>query len=94
METYKLSDEAEADLIRIHQWGVRQFGEAQADEYFYAFFKHFEALARDPLLYAETDIRPGYRKSLCGRDSVYYRINGDTVEIMAIIGQQDAVNWL
>jgi len=94
MGTYKLSHEAEADLIRIHQWGVAQFGEAQADAYFYAFFEHFEQLATNPLLYSETDIRPGYRKSLCGRDSVYYRINGDTVEIMAIIGQQDAKHWL
>ena len=34
MGNYKLSQEAEADLIRIHQWGVEKYGEAQADEYY------------------------------------------------------------
>jgi plasmid stabilization system protein ParE len=42
MGNYKLSDEAEADVIRIHQWGVRNHGEEQADRYFAALFDHFE----------------------------------------------------
>ena len=36
-----------------------------------------------------TLIREGYRRSVCGADSIYYRINGDTVEIMNILGQQN-----
>jgi len=43
---------------------------------------------------AELDIRPGYRRSLCGKDSVFYRIDGSTIEIMAILGKQDAEGWL
>lgn len=42
MRNYRLSDEAEADLIRIHQWGVRNHPEEQADRYFIAFFDHFD----------------------------------------------------
>jgi toxin ParE1/3/4 len=38
---------------------------------------------------AVDEIRKGYRRSVCGVDSIYYRIKGDDVEIMAIIGQQD-----
>jgi toxin ParE1/3/4 len=34
-------------------------------------------------------IRKGYRRSVCGVDSIYYRIEGDTVEIMNILGRQD-----
>lgn len=94
MGSYKLTDEAEADLIRIHQWGVRHHGEEQADRYFAAFFEHFEELAEQPLLYSVTDIREGYRRSVCGSDSVYYRINDGRVEVMAIIGRQDAEQWL
>ncbi len=30
MGSYKLSEDAQADLIRIHQRGVRLYGEAQA----------------------------------------------------------------
>jgi toxin ParE1/3/4 len=40
------------------------------------------------------DIRAGYRRSVCGIDSIYYRVQGDSVEIMAIIGQQDLDQWL
>ncbi|EDZ65316.1 hypothetical protein NOC27_1994 [Nitrosococcus oceani AFC27] len=40
------------------------------------------------------ELRAGYRRSVCGSDSVYYRIVGETVEIMAIIGRQDLEAWL
>lgn len=95
MGSYKLSEEATTDLVRIHQWGVRTHGEVQADLYFAAFFERFEELAAQPLLYpVASDIRQGYRRSVCGTDSIFYRVEGDTVEIMAIIGQQDAEEWL
>ena len=41
MATYKLSNEAKEDLIRIHQYGIEKFGEAQADKYFDSFFDYF-----------------------------------------------------
>jgi toxin ParE1/3/4 len=34
-------------------------------------------------------IRTGYRRCVCGSDSIYYRINDGRVEIMAIISRQD-----
>ena len=90
MERYKLSDKAEADLIRIHQCGMRDHGETRADEYYYAFFQRFEELAEQPYLYPAVDnIRQGYRRSVCGVDSIYYRINGDDIEIMRVLGKQD-----
>jgi toxin ParE1/3/4 len=93
--SYKLSEDAQADLIRIHQRGVRQYGEAQADKYYYDFIERFEQLAEQPYIYqAVDDIRGGYRRSVCGVDSIYFRVDGDTVEIMSILGQQDADNWL
>ncbi|MCH9693306.1 MAG: type II toxin-antitoxin system RelE/ParE family toxin [Gammaproteobacteria bacterium] len=95
MGSYKLSEDAKADLIRIHQHGIRRFGEAQGDKYYYALVDRFEQLAEQPLLYQAVDeFRKGYRRSVCGVDSIYYRIDGDVVEIMAIIGQQDADKWL
>jgi len=33
--------------------------------------------------------KKGYRRCVCGVDSIYYRIENGTVEIMAIIGRQD-----
>jgi len=91
MGNYKLSEDAKADLIRIHQRGVREYGETQADKYYAAFFDRFEQLAEQPYLYQAVDyIREGYRRSVCGVDSIYYRVAGDTVEIMNILGRQDA----
>ena len=90
MGHYKLTEDAKADLIRIHQYAVVKFGEAQADKYFMAFFNQFDLIADQPYLFPSVDfIRKGYRRSVCGADSIYFRIENDTVEIMSIIGRQD-----
>ena len=43
---------------------------------------------------AETDLERiwFYGLEQCGSDSVFYRIDGGTVEIMAIIGQQNGAS--
>ena len=95
MGNYRLTNKAVDDLTRIHQWGTRTHGEGQADQYLAAFFARFDELAEQPFLYpAVDDILEGYRRSVCGTDSIYYRIEDDTVVITAIIGQQDTKEWL
>ncbi len=90
MGNYRISEDAKEDLKRIYKRGLREYGEAKADKYYLAFFDRFERLAEQPLLYQAVDhIRKGYRRSVCGVDSIYYRIEGDTVEIMNILGGQD-----
>ncbi len=95
MGSYRLTEDAKADLIRIYRRGLREHGEVQADVYYSAFFDRFEQIAKQPLLYAAVEhVRVGYRRSVCGSDSIFYRVQGDDVEIMAIIGQQDTGQWL
>ncbi len=90
MANYKLSNEAKDDLIRIHHYGVEKFGEKQADKYFNAFFDCFEVISQRPFSFQSVDfIKKGYRRCICGVDSIYYRIVDDVVEIMVIIGRQD-----
>jgi len=90
MAKYRLSNEAKGDLIRIHHYGVDKFGINQADKYFDAFFEYFEIIAQQPFSFESVDyIKKGYRRCVCGVDSIYYRIENGTVEIMAIIGRQD-----
>jgi len=90
MSRYKLSNAAKDDLIRIHHYGIRKFGVTQADKYYEAFFEYFEIIAQRPLSFEAVDyIKPGYRRCVCGSDTIYYRINDGFVEIMAIIGKQD-----
>jgi toxin ParE1/3/4 len=90
MSNFKLSNVAKEDLIRIHHYGVRQFGIKQADKYFNSFFVHFELIAKNPQSFESVDfIKPGYRRCVCGVDSIFYKMNEGVVEIMAIIGRQD-----
>lgn len=94
MANYRVSPNARADLERIWFYGLERWGPKAADHYLAAFFVRFEELAEQPLLYPASDHFEGYRRSVCGSDSVYYRIEGETIEIMAVIGQQDASQWL
>ncbi len=93
MAKYRLSNEAKTDLIRIHQYGVEKFGMTQADKYFDSFFVYFDIIAQRPFSFESVDfIKKGYRRCVCGVDSIYYRINEEIVEIMAIVGRQDLDN--
>ena len=93
MGVYRLSANAESDLYRIWLYGVQNFGEARADQYYNTFFERFEKLAQNPYSYPAVEhIREGYRRSVCGSDSIYYRIVGDDIEIMNILGRQDIGN--
>ena len=93
MTKYRLSNVAKEDLIRIHQYGVKQFGLTQADKYFNSFFEYFDIIANRPFSFESVDyIRQGYRRCVCGSDSIYFKVNNDTVEIMAIVGRQDLNN--
>ncbi|MFV0531942.1 MAG: type II toxin-antitoxin system RelE/ParE family toxin [Flavobacteriales bacterium] len=90
MIKYRLSNEAKNDLIRIHHYGIEKFGEIQADKYFDSFFEYFDIIAQRPFSFESVDyIKKGYRRCVCGVDSIYYKINNNMVEIMAIVGRQD-----
>jgi toxin ParE1/3/4 len=93
MADYKLSHAAKDDLIRIYQFGVKQFGMLQADKYFDAFFQYFDMISQQPYAFENIDyIKPGYRRCACGSDSIYYKIENGTLEIIATIGRQDLNN--
>ena len=95
MSKYKLSNVAKDDLIRIHHYGVKHFGVTQADKYFDSFFEYFDIIAQRPFSFESVDyIKKGYRRCVCGSDSIYFKVNIDIVEIMAIVGRQDLNNVL
>ena len=95
MANYRLSNVAKEDLIRIHQYGVERIGIAQADSYFNSLFEYFDIIAQRPYSFESVDfIKHGYRRCVCGSDSIYFRINDNIIEIMAIVGKQDFSNVL
>lgn len=95
MARYRLSETAKEDLIRIYQYGVRRFGERQAEKYFNDFYVSFDRIADNPFAFESVDyIRRGYRRYVSGVDTVYYRLTDGVVEIMAIVGKQDQLDTL
>ena len=95
MAEYRLSNVAKEDLIRIHQYGVNRFGMDQADFYFNSLFEYFDIIAQRPFSFESVDfIKPGYRRAVFGSDSIYFRVEVDIVDIMAIVGKQDLSNLL
>lgn len=95
MADYRISNSAKEDLIRIHHYGVERFGIDQADKYYNSFFDYFKIIAQRPYAFESVDyIKEGYRRCACGSDSIYYRLNQEIVEIMAIVGKQDLAKIL
>jgi toxin ParE1/3/4 len=93
MAKYRISHSAKEDLIRIYHYGVRNFGLTQADRYFNTFFEYFEIIAERPYAFESVRfISPGYRRCVCGADSIFYQVQDDIVEIMAIIGVYSGVS--
>ena len=90
MAEFRISNTAREDLIRIHHYGVKKFGITQADKYFESFFEYFDIIAQRPFSFESVDfIKNGYRRCVCGSDSIFFKVNENTVEIMTIIGRQD-----
>jgi toxin ParE1/3/4 len=90
MFSYKLNIQAEEDLTRIFKYGMSRFGMLQANKYYDMLFDCFSKIASNPYLFPEAiRFRQGYRYCVCGVDTIFYKINGDTIEIMAIIGRQN-----
>jgi toxin ParE1/3/4 len=95
MAEFRISNTAKEDLIRIHHYGVKKFGITQADKYYHSFFEYFDIIVQRPFSFESVDfIKKGYRRCVCGSDSIFYKVNEDVVEIMTIIGRQDLNNIL
>jgi len=90
MAKYRLSNEAKNDLIRIHHYGVEKFGMTQADKYFESLFEYFDIISQRPYSFESAEyIKKDYRRCVYGADSIYFKINEDIIDIMAIVGRQD-----
>jgi toxin ParE1/3/4 len=87
---FRLSNTAVSDLIRIHQYGSKRFGEKQADKYYQHLFDCFERIGLRPFAFESVDhIVTGYRRCVCGVDAIYFKVHANEVLIITIIGRQD-----
>lgn len=90
MALYKLTIAAAEDFENIFDYGIDTFGLVQALQYQNDMKQRFDELAEQPKLYPAVEhIRSGYRRSVFGSHSIYYRVESDHVVIARILGRQD-----
>ena len=90
MASYRLTRAADRDFERIFEFGIDRFGLAQALDYQNGLKERFDQLAKQPGLYqAVNHVRPGYRRSVYQSHSIYYKVDGGTVQIIRILGHEN-----
>lgn len=86
---YHLSEAADADLERLYEWGIDRFGMNAADQYYDGLIARLGQIADTPQLWQGVDhIRAGYRRSVYGAHSIYYRIEANGVLIVRVLGRE------
>ena len=87
---FRLTKSAREDLIAIAQYGDTHFSVAQSDRYRDQLKQRFSLLAEQPMLSPSVEhIHRGYRRSVCGAHSIYYKLEGDIVHFVRVLGRQD-----
>ena len=83
---YKITPEADSDLIGIYVHGFKNFGEIQAEKYFSELEDCFHLLSETPLISRErTEFDPPVRIHQHGRHLIIYVIRGDFILIIRIL---------
>ncbi len=88
MPNYKLciSPTAKADLKDIYQFGLRQLGKIQSDNYLAAIKDHFLALIDQPLMGVERpELLPDTRSLPIQSHILFYRVASNQVEIIRVL---------
>ncbi len=95
MNGYRLTVAAQVDLDKLLDQGIDDYGVEAAIEYYNNLEQRFEVLVEQPYLCpAVNDIRVGYRRSVCGAHSIYYRIDNEEMIIARVLNKQDPLKQL
>lgn len=88
---YRLSPLAEIDLENIWSYTLDHWSMEQADSYHRDLVAAFEGLASGLRRGRTVNLRPGYRKHPCGAHMIYFREEGDRVDIIRILHNKQDV---
>ena len=90
MKGYRLTLEAEYDMDCILDEGIDEYGLEAALVYYDNLERRFAELVDNPLHYPAVDyICVGYRRTVCGVHSVYYRVEPEEIVVVRILKKQD-----
>lgn len=83
---YKLTKNADSDLIELYIYGYQQFGEKQAEQYFSELEKCFQLLSETPLICRERiEFNPPVRIHNHGAHIIIYIIKTDHILVTRIL---------
>jgi toxin ParE1/3/4 len=86
---FRLSRRAEADLLGIGTYTLRTWGEEQAIRYIDDLEACCQGLADNPTLGRACDhVRPGLRRTECGRHVIFYREDAGGTLVSRILHQR------
>ncbi|MBX2798223.1 MAG: type II toxin-antitoxin system RelE/ParE family toxin [Myxococcales bacterium] len=85
----QLTNAADRDIEEILDFGIDRFGVEQALRYIDGLKLHLDRLIEHPMRYPTMDhIRPGYRRSVFGVHSIYFRAEPDLVLVVRVLRSQ------
>ena len=88
MPVARLSPAAEADIDAIWDCSEERWGRPQAIRYVRDLDATCAGIAEGRVLsLSAEDIRSGYRKAACGSHMIYFRQDGDDIEVVRILHQ-------
>lgn len=83
---YKLSKEADNDLVNLYLYGFKIFGEAQAEQYYFDLEDCIKLLCETPLMCRERiEFAPAVRIHHHGSHLIIYLIQRDHILIVRIL---------
>ena len=91
MPGYRLTSDAQSDLIGIRQYGIQHWGVAQSNYYLSELRLRIQLLAETPNLgKRRSDVAEGVRSFSCGSHIIYYIELKQYIAIFAILHQRMA----
>ena len=93
---YRLSQNADRDVIDIYHFSVDYFGESQAERYVAGLEEQLQMLAERPLFGRDNGhVKPNIRRAEYKSHSIYYQTQTRGIFILRILHQRmDPVRWL
>jgi toxin ParE1/3/4 len=92
---YRLTNAAQEDMDQLLEQGIDDYGVEVAIDYYDKIEKRLNSLVEQPYQYpAVHEIRVGYRRSVCGVHSIYYRIDSEEIVIARILKKQSPLKQL
>jgi toxin ParE1/3/4 len=82
----EITDEADRDVDRLHEYGSTVYGERQADSYLIELLGEYRRIVAWPLAARERhDVRPPIRLRRFRAHNIFYDVTADAVTIVRIL---------